>query len=74
MVRTLLSTAVILSTLLCQTLGGVVVEMVSRDLRSNQESPPDKTYVQGQMLRIEPHQQGDTAGTAGISRPLPRAS
>ena len=68
MMRTFLCTAAILSTFLCQTLGGVVVEMVSRDLRSNQESPPDKTYVQGAMLRIEPHQEGGAAATAMIFR------
>ena len=58
MIKNTLCAAVILSTFLFQTFGGVVVEMISRDLHSNQESPPDKTYAQGQMLRIEPHQEG----------------
>ena len=42
--------------------------MISRNLRSNQESPPDKTYEQGRMLRIEPHPEGGTPASAIIFR------
>jgi len=45
-----------------------VIEMVSKDLRSNQQSPPDKTYAQGDMLRIEPHQEGGAPATVMIFR------
>jgi uncharacterized protein YbaP (TraB family) len=42
--------------------------MVSKDLRSNQESPPDKTYAQSDRLRIEPHQEDGAQATAIIFR------
>ncbi|MEE8348233.1 MAG: DUF4412 domain-containing protein [Acidobacteriota bacterium] len=60
--------SVILSMMLGQPLAGVVVEMVSRDLRSNQESPPDKTYLQNDRLRIEPHINDGSPATAMIFR------
>ena len=63
MMKNPLCALVILSSFLCQTFGGVVVEMISRDLRSNQESPPDKTYAQGRMLRIEPHPESGAPAT-----------
>lgn len=59
--KRLVCAAAILSTFLCQTFAGVVVEMVSKDLRSNLQSPPDKAYAQGGMLRIEPYQEGGAA-------------
>lgn len=61
MMKRLVCTAAILSTFLCQTFAGVVVEMVSKDLRSNRQNPPDKAYAQGGMLRIEPYQEGGAA-------------
>ena len=68
MMKYALCAAAILATFLGHTFAGVVVEMVSKDLRSNQESPPDKTYAQGDMLRIEPHQEDGAPGIAMIFR------
>ena len=59
-------TAAILATLCCQSFAGVVVETVSKDLNSNQESPVNKIYARDGMLRMEPHQQDQDQKTTVI--------
>ncbi len=59
-------TAAILATLSYQSFAGVVVETVSKDLNSNQESPVNKIYAQDGMLRMEPHQQDQDQKTTVI--------
>ena len=59
-------TAAILTTLCCQSFAGVVVETVSKDLLSNQESPVNKIYVQDGRMRMEPDQQNQDEKTTVI--------
>jgi len=61
-------TAAIWGALSCQSFAGVVIEMVSRDLNSNQETSADKIYAEGKMVRIESHQEGTTDQTTTIFR------
>jgi len=53
MLKSILYTLTILITLSSQAFAGVIVEMVSKDLASSQESPADRMYAQGEMLRME---------------------
>jgi len=66
--RNIIWTAAIWGTLSCQSFAGVVIEMVSRDLNSNQETSADKIYAEGKMVRIESHQEGTTDQTTTIFR------
>ena len=66
--RNIIWTAAIWGALSCQSFAGVVIEMVSRDLNSNQETSADKIYAEGKMVRIESHQEGTTDQTITIFR------
>lgn len=60
--------AAIWGALSCQSFAGVVIEMVSKDLNSNQETSTDKIYAEGNMVRIESDQEGTTDRTTTIFR------
>jgi len=66
--KNIIWTAAIWGALSCQSFAGVVIEMVSRDLNSNQETSADKIYAEGKMVRIESHQEGTTDQTTTIFR------
>ena len=51
--KNMIWSAAIWAALSCQSLAGVVIEMVSKDLSSNQETSTDKIYAEGNMVRIE---------------------
>jgi hypothetical protein len=56
--KNIIWSAAIWGALSCQTFAGVVIEMVSKDPNSNQETSADKIYTEGTMVRIESDQQG----------------
>ena len=66
--RNIIWSAAIWSALSCQSFAGVVIEMVSRDASSNQETSADKIYTEGTMVRIESHQEGTTNPSTTIFR------
>ncbi len=66
--KNMIWSAAIWGALSCQSFAGVVIEMVSKDLSSNQETSTDKIYAKGNMVRIESDPEGTTDRTTTIFR------
>ena len=66
--RNIIWNAAICAVFSCQSFAGVVIEMVSKDPNSNQETSIDKIYAEGNMVRIKSHQKGTSDRTTIIYR------